>query len=54
MTLLQIHLRDPVNTEKLTVFVKRKLQQAETACGGTQVFRANYLDIDITATVVSD
>jgi importin-11 len=44
MTLLQIHLRDPVNAEKLTVFVKEKLQQAEAACGGTQVFRSNYLD----------
>jgi hypothetical protein len=44
LKLLQIHLRDPVNVEKLTVFVKEKLQQAEAACGGTESFRANYLD----------
>ena len=42
--LLQVHFRDPVITEKLTVFVKEKLQQAEAACGGTQIFRAKYLD----------
>lgn len=45
LTLLQIYLRDPVNTAKLTVFVKENLQRAEGACsGGTQVFRTKYLD----------
>ena len=43
LTLLQIHFRDPINTEKLTVFVKEKLQLAEAACGGTQLFHKKYL-----------
>ncbi|KAF8528819.1 ARM repeat-containing protein [Hysterangium stoloniferum] len=40
----QIYNNDPVNTTKLTVFVREKLQQAEMACGGTDVFRVNFLD----------
>ncbi|KAF8592605.1 ARM repeat-containing protein, partial [Ramaria rubella] len=40
----QVYRRDPVNTAKLTVFVKEKLQLAEAACGGIEIFRTNYLD----------
>jgi hypothetical protein len=41
---LQIFNKDPVNTLRLTVFVREKLQQAEMACGGTEIFKTNFLD----------
>ncbi|KAL4076110.1 ARM repeat-containing protein [Scleroderma citrinum] len=39
-----VYERDPVRTIQLTSFVASALQEAEKACGSTQVFKEKYLD----------
>lgn len=39
----QIYKNDPVETEKLTVFVAQRLQRAQEVCGGAHTFESQYL-----------
>ncbi|KIJ70097.1 hypothetical protein HYDPIDRAFT_178457 [Hydnomerulius pinastri MD-312] len=39
-----VYERDPVRTLQLTTYVAGALQEAERACGGAHIFKANYLD----------
>ncbi|KAI6047441.1 ARM repeat-containing protein [Pisolithus marmoratus] len=39
-----VYERDPVRTVQLTSYLAGALQEAERACGGTQVFKEKYLD----------
>ncbi|EGN93009.1 hypothetical protein SERLA73DRAFT_116383 [Serpula lacrymans var. lacrymans S7.3] len=39
-----LHDNDPVRTVQLTSFVSARLQEAEVACGGSHVFKSQYLD----------
>ncbi|KIJ20291.1 hypothetical protein PAXINDRAFT_166384 [Paxillus involutus ATCC 200175] len=39
-----VYERDPVRTLQLTTSLASALQEAESACGGAHIFKANYLD----------